>query len=66
MQKTDGTKLVIGTQVSNALPTSTIRLDTKLPPTAGASTLNSNHPPSKNPVHAGFLSTLILFKRQWR
>lgn len=40
LQKSDGTKLLISTQVSNALATSTIRLDTKEPPTVGSTTLN--------------------------
>ncbi|KAI8975791.1 hypothetical protein BDF20DRAFT_880774 [Mycotypha africana] len=40
LSRNDGPKLVIGTQVSNALITSSIRLDKNLPPSVGGITTN--------------------------
>ncbi|KAG0170218.1 hypothetical protein DFQ28_001526, partial [Apophysomyces sp. BC1034] len=42
--KGDGEKLVIGTQVSNVLVTSSIRLDQKLPPSVGGTTVHFQLP----------------------
>ncbi|CEG77794.1 hypothetical protein RMATCC62417_12488 [Rhizopus microsporus] len=42
LTRNDGPKLVIGTQVSNTLVTSSIRLDHKLPPSVGGITTNFN------------------------
>ncbi|KAI9321867.1 hypothetical protein BX666DRAFT_2017601 [Dichotomocladium elegans] len=58
----DGEKLIIGTQTSNALITSTIRIDIKEEPKVGPTTCNSGFPIKKDPWE----KTAKLSKDPWR